>query len=78
MSTREELLAEIAESISPRHIDRDEGWFTIQDVLDTNTDLSRTTTGRKLNRQAQRGELEKASWYDPSVKRIVNCYRKCQ
>ena len=76
MSQRDELLQEIADSLLPPGIDRADGWFTIQDVMDVRTDLTRVTAARRLDKQVKQGELEMTKKYDRAVSRVVNCYKK--
>jgi hypothetical protein len=71
MSTRDELLQEIADSLAPNTVDREGGWFTVEDVP---SDLSHKKVRRGLEKQVEEGLLEKAKAYDGG--RIVNCYRR--
>ncbi len=73
MSQREELLQEIADSLAPKTVDREAGWFTVADVRGN---LTHKQALNALEKQVEEGILEKAKAYDQG--RVVNCYRKCQ
>ena len=71
MSQYEELLQEIADSIGSRGVDREAGWFTVNDVP---SELNHGRVRAALEKQVEEGKLEKAKGYDQG--HVVNCYRK--
>ncbi len=73
MSTYDELIKEIADSLAPKTVDREGGWFTVEDVRG---DLTQKKARNALEKQVEAGLLEKAKAYDAD--RSVNCYRKRQ
>ena len=73
--TYEDMLDEIAASISKPEIDREAGWFTINDVK-SRVSLSRRSIAVNLRDRIEAGEMEKTQCYDPAIKRVVSCYRK--
>ncbi len=69
--TYEDMLEEIADSIAPRGVDREAGWFTAEDVRGN---LTQRWARNALDKQVEAGILEKTRAYDRG--RISNCYRK--
>ncbi len=71
--TYEEMLEEIADSLAPKTVDREAGWFTANDVRGN---LTQKHARNALEKQVEEGKLEKAKAYDRG--HVVNCYKKCQ
>ncbi len=71
MSTYDELLQEIADSLAPKTVDREGGWFTANDVRGN---LTQKQARNGLEKQVEDGTLEKAKANDRG--HTVNCYRK--
>ena len=74
MTTRDELLREIADSLLPPGIDREGGWFTVKDLMPKFPEKSYGAVAAMLETKAQLGVLEKSQGLGGG--RIVNCYKK--
>ena len=74
MTTRDELLREIADSLLPPGIDREGGWFTTHDILPKFPKKSYGAVAAMLELNVEQGVLEKSQGLNGG--RIVNCYKK--
>ena len=73
--TYEDMLDEIAASIAKPEIDREAGWFTINDVK-RRVKMSRRSIAVNLEDRIEAGEMEKIQCYEPASRRVMSCYRK--
>jgi hypothetical protein len=73
MSQYDELIQEIADSLAPKTVDREGGWFTAEDVRG---DLTQKQARRALEKEVEAGVYEKAKAFDKG--HVVNVYRKRQ
>lgn len=71
----EDMLDEIAASISRPEVNREDGWFTVNDVFGR-SNMSRDAIFKNLEKRVKAGELEKMKAYDSTVNLLMNCYRK--